>query len=231
MALPGIFWGYARFGARLAPCLYFAERRRHVAASAPGTRFITSPANHNGGGSRCGRRENCRHCVQRRRTGRSNRTTEAVRPDLHGSASRRGRDGEDGRCAFGRTAAGWGDRAGRRGIGREGRGGQEEGGLCGNVARPSRRAKPGELCGVIQFDRESQGQGNVLQAPRNARGREKGLLPASERPGSCGSDAGGAAAFEIADAPATEWFGVERRRAVFRPGALFYVSGTWRRWL
>src|SRR5438093_12748936 len=166
-------------------------------------------------GSRCGGRKNCRHCVQRRRTGRSNRTTEAVRPDLHGSASRRGRDGENGRRAFGRTAAGWGDRAGRSRIGREGRGGQEEGGLCGNAARPSCRAKPGELCGVVQFDRESEGQGNVLEAPRNARGREKGLLPASERPGSCGSDAGGAAAFEIADGPAAEWFRVDRWRMAF----------------
>src|SRR5204863_3158189 len=110
---------------------------------------------------------------------------------------------------------GWGDRAGRRRIRREGRGGQEEGGLCGNAARPSCRAKPGELCGVVQFDRESEGQGNVLEAPRNARGWQKGLLPASERPGSCGSDAGGAAAFEIADGRAVEWFGVDPWGAAF----------------
>src|SRR5439155_13484840 len=103
------------------------------------------------GGSRCGGRENCRHCVQRRRTGRSNRTTEAVRPDLHGSASRRGRDGEDRRRAFGRTAAGWGDRAGRRRIGWEGRGGQEEGGLCGNGDGSSLFAETGELCGVVKI--------------------------------------------------------------------------------
>src|SRR5207247_9040876 len=82
-------------------------------------------------------------------------------------------------------------------------------------ARPSCRAKPGELCGVVQFDRESEGQGHVLEAPRNAGGWEKGLLPATERPGSCGSDAGGAAAFEIADGRSAEWFGVDRWRAAF----------------
>src|SRR3989442_4400108 len=97
--------------------LYGRESRPHsTLRPLPGNKFITSRVIANRGGSHRGGRENCRHRVQRRRTGRSTRATEAIRPDLHGSASRRSRNGEDGRRAYRWTAAGGGEWPGGAGM-------------------------------------------------------------------------------------------------------------------